>query len=384
MGVGPVKYMGSKRVMLQNGLGDILASEGRTASRVVDLFCGSGSVSWFAATELRVPVLACDLQRFATTLAGAVIERTRVIEMEDIETRWLARAGRVRSRLAGWAEARDLDESNLRTEALQRRARELCSLPLAGARHLIWQHYGGHYFSPGQALTFDAMRRALPEDREFRTSCLAAMVIAASQCAASPGHTAQPFKATGGAAKYLREAWARDPLLLVRRAAHRICALHAMRPGVAEEADANEVASTLRETDLVFVDPPYSGVQYSRFYHVLETVARGACGPVDGVGRYPPPPERPNSRYSRVGRSRQAMRELLETLAGRGCTVVVTFPEEECSNGLSGEEIENIAGRVFRVEAKTVTSRFSTLGGNRTNRSARKITRELILVLKRR
>lgn len=376
--------MGSKRVMLQNGLGDILASEGRTASRVVDLFCGSGSVSWFAATELRVPVLACDLQRFATTLAGAVIERTRVIEMEDIETRWLARAGRVRSRLAGWAEARDLDESNLRTEALQRRARELCSLPLAGARHLIWQHYGGHYFSPGQALTFDAMRRALPEDREFRTSCLAAMVIAASQCAASPGHTAQPFKATGGAAKYLREAWARDPLLLVRRAAHRICALHAMRPGVAEEADANEVASTLRETDLVFVDPPYSGVQYSRFYHVLETVARGACGPVDGVGRYPPPPERPNSRYSRVGRSRQAMRELLETLAGRGCTVVVTFPEEECSNGLSGEEIENIAGRVFRVEAKTVTSRFSTLGGNRTNRSARKITRELILVLKRR
>lgn len=376
--------MGSKRVMLQNGLGDILAREGQTASRVVDLFCGSGSVSWFAATKLRVPVLACDLQRFATTLAGAVIERTCVIEMEDIETRWLARAGRVRSRLAGWAEAGDLDESNLRTEALQRRARKLCSRPLAGARHLIWQRYGGHYFSPRQALTFDAMRRALPEDREFRTSCLAAMVIAASQCAASPGHTAQPFKASGGAAKHLREAWARDPMLLARRAAHRLCALHAARPGVAKEVDANEVASTLRKTDLVFVDPPYSGVQYSRFYHVLETVARGACGPVDGVGRYPPPPERPNSRYSRVGRSRQAMQELLETLAGRGCTVVVTFPEEECSNGLSGEEIENIAGRVFRVEAKTVTSRFSTLGGNRTNRSARKITRELILVLKRR
>lgn len=379
-----MKYMGSKRVMLQNGLGDILASEGRSASRVVDLFCGSGSVSWFAATELGVPVLACDLQRFATTLAGAVIERTGVIEMESIETRWLARAKRVRFRLAGWGEARDLDESNLRTEALQRRARQLCSGPLGGARHLIWQRYGGHYFSPKQALTFDAMRRALPEDRELRTSCLAAMVIAASQCAASPGHTAQPFKATGGAAKYLREAWARDPFVLVGRAARRLGALHAMRPGVAKEADANEVASTLRETDLVFVDPPYSGVQYSRFYHVLETVARGDCGPVDGVGRYPPPPERPNSRYSRVGRSKQAMRELLETLAGRGCTVVVTFPEEECSNGLSGGEIEDMAERVFRVEARTVTSRFSTLGGNRTNRSARKMTEELILVLKRR
>ena len=65
-----MKYMGSKRVMLQDGLGEILRTEAESAARVVDLFCGSGVVSWFVATTLAKPVLACDLQRFATTLAG--------------------------------------------------------------------------------------------------------------------------------------------------------------------------------------------------------------------------------------------------------------------------------------------------------------------------
>ncbi len=72
----PVKYMGSKRVMFENGLGDILAEEANEASRVVDLFCGSTAVSWFAATQLGKPVLSSDLQEFATALAGAVVKRT--------------------------------------------------------------------------------------------------------------------------------------------------------------------------------------------------------------------------------------------------------------------------------------------------------------------
>ena len=70
-----MKYMGSKRWMLKNGLGDILRREAEPASRVVDLFCGGSSVSWFVATELKKPVIACDLQQYATTLASAVVKR---------------------------------------------------------------------------------------------------------------------------------------------------------------------------------------------------------------------------------------------------------------------------------------------------------------------
>jgi adenine-specific DNA-methyltransferase len=63
----------------------------------------------------------------------------------------------------------------------------------------------------------------------------------------------------------------------------------AQRPGTVKVADANQAARGLQESDLVFIDPPYSGVQYSRFYHVLETIADGGRGPVTEVGRYPTP-----------------------------------------------------------------------------------------------
>ncbi|MCB9133375.1 MAG: DNA adenine methylase [Anaerolineales bacterium] len=48
---------------------------------------------------------------------------------------------------------------------------------------------------------------------------------------------------------------------------------HANRKGILPKLAMLQIAATLNNNDLVFVDPPYSSVQYSRFYHVLETVA---------------------------------------------------------------------------------------------------------------
>lgn len=382
MGSWAVKYMGSKRMMLQNGLDAVLATEAKSASRIVDLFCGSGAVSWFGAVELGKPVLACDLQRFATTLAGAVVRRTRPVSTESVERQWLAPAARSRQCSNAWGDAEEINDSTLSTEDMHRRAQELCSRPVSEDTQLIWNHYGGHYFSPTQALSFDAMLRTLPAEPLLRNLCLAATIIAASQCAAAPGHTAQPFKATRTAGKYLRDAWTRDPVERARQVVGEISRRHAKYPGETKAIDANAIAPTLGPGDLVFVDPPYSSVQYSRFYHVLETMARGTCGGVEGVGRYPPYAERPNSRYSKKGTSARAIEELLDALSERGCTVVLTFPEGACSNGLSGTGIEWIARKFFHVSRRSITSRFSTLGGNSVNRDARREARELILVLK--
>lgn len=376
-----MKYMGSKRAMLGNGLGEVLAAEARGAARFVDLFCGSGAVAWFAAARLEIPVFALDLQTFATTLAGAVVERTALIPAADIEGQWSAPAERRREESSDWDRAVALDASGSNTVARKERSLRLCAGGRTGRRRLVWSRYGGHYFSPKQALTLDAMLETLPGG-EMGATCLAATIMAASRCAAAPGHTAQPFKATGAAGEYLRRAWNRDPLAYARKAAEEMGATKALRKGSTEVGDANTVADTLDEGDLVFVDPPYSAVQYSRFYHVLETIARQESGPVDGVGRYPPYEERPQSRYSLKTASRGAISELLERLAARGCTVILTFPRDEASNGLSGVAIERMARRSFLVRRRSVSTRFSTLGGNGTNRDARKDAKELILVLK--
>lgn len=374
--------MGSKRVMLQNGLGVLLREESSSTTRVVDLFCGAASVAWFAATELQKTVVAFDLQQYAEVLAGAVVRRTQPINPIKIIDQWLLPAKKMRTRMKGWSDAYELDRTAPNTATWRKRSQTLCVSNVAARTSLIWSSYGGHYFSPTQALSFDAMLKSLPGNSQVRDICLAATIIAASQCAASPGHTAQPFKATRTAGRFLREAWKRDPFLYAEKAIKTLCPLHAKVAGQASVGNANDAAKSLKAGDVVFLDPPYSGVHYSRFYHVLETIARGRCGRVDGVGRYPPPEERPNSAYSRKDKSGVAMEDLLKTLSERECRVVLTFPKEQCSNGLSGDGLEDMAGAYFNVAKKSVKTRFSTLGGNSANRAARKVSDELMLVLR--
>ena len=373
-----MKYMGSKLTLLDDQLGDVLHREVQTAKRFVDLFSGTGRVSWFIAETTPVPVLACDLQQYAVVLADAVIGRDSPIELRQIVESWLDPA------LASlqYDENYELaiaNSSNIDADAICC-ARRLCAEIRGG---VVWEAYGGHYFSPLQALTFDHLVGCLPSSSDTLLSlCRASLVLAASKCAAAPGHTAQPFQPSVRALPFIRASWSKDPIRLISAILEGLVSRHARVRGKAIMADANAVVSTLDEGDTVFVDPPYSDVQYSRFYHVLETIARGGCGPVSGVGRYPPQNERPRSVYSLKSQASLAMSMLLRNLASRGCRVVLTFPSVGASNGIDGQELVGIARELYDLDVQIVHSRFSTLGGNGSNRRARQSTEELLLAMR--
>jgi len=373
-----MKYMGSKRAMLRNGLGKLLEREATSASRFVDLFTGSAAVANHVAQKIAIPVLACDLQSYSVVLANAIVQRQTQLNWGKI---WLAWRARAKARVGLARKIPRLPRVITRSAVLD--CRQWCSqsdLPITGA-------YGGHYFSPRQAVWIDALRSTLPSGKAARNVALAALIQATSQCAAAPGHTAQPFQPTQTAKKFLREAWNRDIVGRTRDAFRALSTIVALKKGVATRSDANDFAKKLKKGDLVFVDPPYSGVHYSRFYHVLESVVRGRCGTVSGVGRYPPEEQRPRSRYSLQAESHVALDDLLKTIAARGSKAILTFPNHRCSNGLSGYIVRKIAARHFKVEKRTIGSRFSTLGGtsddrgDEAGRAARQYARELVLTL---
>lgn len=370
--------MGSKRSMLRNGLGEILEESVPRCSRFVDLFAGSASVSWHVAERFAIPVLAVDLQAYSAVLANGVIARDAA-EGSSWIARWFARAEAVLKSDPNYGKAKALSENVGRkpVAALAEQARTLC----AQAAGTTTRAYGGYYFSPAQSLVIDGLRGTLPRNPNHKSIALASLVSGASSCAASPGHTAQPFKPNDTAGKFLLEAWSKDVWTAVRSCALDLCMRHAMKIGRGCVGDANGVANTLREGDLVFVDPPYSAVHYSRFYHVLETITLGKDVEVSGQGRYPPDHLRPKSDYSIGSRSKLAMQDLLSKLAKRKCSVVVTFPAGQSSSGLSGSQILQDAKRLFRIEAETIHGRFSTLGGNQRQRSARAASEELVISL---
>jgi adenine-specific DNA-methyltransferase len=374
-----MKYMGSKRAMLTNGLGKILKAETANSRCFADLFVGSGAVSWFIAQNTGCRVLAADLQLFAVSLAEAVISRDKTVNAGLVWKEWSREASEKNRRNHLFREAGEFD--GIKWEKARRRsvtrAREIC----ADSHRPITRAYGGHYFSPKQALVLDALRSALPTDRATRSVALAALISAASECAAAPGHTAQPFQPTSKGAQFLFEAWRRDVSSRVKAALERICPMYARAAGRAIVSDAETVAEKLKKGDVAFLDPPYSGVHYSRFYHVLETVARGTRSDIDGVGRYPPPIERPKSEFSMKSTSEDALDRLLSKLAARDVRTILTFPAEETSNGLSGLAVEKVAKEYFKSSKVVVNGRFSTLGGNLQNRKARIPAYEIILVL---
>ena len=321
-------------------------------------------------------------RKYAVTLAGAVVSRTRAVSAIDLVEKWLEQAKRNRIRHPHWKAAVKLDSARYNTATWAKRGKLLCQTRDTIEASVVWSCYGGYYFSPTQSIDFDSMLAVLPKTSIDRMICKAAMIVAASECVASPGHTAQPFQPNRTAGPYLREAWLRDPFFHARRALELLCPLHGRTKGQIKVGDAVRIAAQLTEGDLVFVDPPYSDVHYSRFYHVLETIARGSCGDVSGTGRYPPPSERPASAFSRKTESSCALVTLLRALADRKCTVAFAFPAGTCSNGLSGDKVIEVAAQWFKIDNYSVQSRFSTMGGNNLHRDARMKSRELILLMR--
>ena len=377
-----MKYMGSKRSMLKNGLGDLLLEQAILFDRFIDLFAGGGFVSWFVAERIAKPVLAVDLQKYSTILCEAVISRTESLDAEVLNKKWIAEAKRKRNASYLWKKAKHFSNEAIEIRAYVEQARILCEIKsLIGP---IWNAYGGHYFSPTQALTFDYLLDNLPKENEERVVCLAACIAAASECVASPGHTAQPFQPTEGAGKYILESWRQDPLERSKNNLELLCPKFAKASGCVITGDAQSVISQLNSRDLVFIDPPYSGVQYSRFYHVLEAIAR--CNKqisVSGVGRYPALEERPQSKFSNISQAKDALKLILKGIAEKGSTIIFTFPSGDSSNGLSGNYIKTVASEWFLVEDKnTIEGQFSSLGGNNGNRKARNKSSEIILLLR--
>lgn len=372
-----MKYMGHKGRIL-SAIREQVGRQIEGAGAIADPFCGSGVVAWDLATTYDLPVIAGDLQHFATARAAAVVERTEPLTSTQFVDEWFLRAEELlETQLIGRRLPPDPEIGAGRTGVTAAisavlRCRRYISENL-GAQltksKIAWPMtlaYGGYYYSPRQALQLDALRATLPKEPARRSVLLSALIGAASRCAAAPGHTAQPLGLKATSLPHLLAAWRRNVRDYVRSEVALVRDRYARCPGgYVVTGHWKNVLERLSRGDVVFCDPPYSDVQYSRFYHVLETLTRGVPVVVSGSGRNPPFSERPASEFSRRTMAGTELDQLLSLSAERGLRLVVTFPLAQQSNGLSGTHIASRARSFFsRVEVSEARSTFSSLGGN--------------------
>lgn len=339
----PVQYLGSKLRAIDAI--SSLVQDVAPAGTVADLFSGSSVVSQGMALSGHV-VTSVDVQRYSVVFAQALLGVGRTSgEQIPVDTLLATIKG---SPSAIWRELRTReDEMVAKRDAAGIRALDY-ALPLAWRlghaqaeeEAPLTSFYAGSYFGVRQALALDAIRhRIFTATRTLqpwtRAAALTALMHAASAVVHSAGkHFAQPLKGRAANATFLDGRLLSDRSLDVEAAFRSACErIEQVAPAADEghaavQAEAEHWIRGAVRNDVYYLDPPYTAQQYSRFYHVLETIATGAkpslpVGSVPSSGLYPA--GRYKSAFSAKSKAPVALRQLLRDIAELGAAAIISY-----------------------------------------------------------
>lgn len=384
--------MGTKRALASVVCGLIAGLD--RPGHVADLFSGMGSVA--AALAPTQPVLTNDALTFTTAFARSRFTPQR--------------------RSSGQAVLRELwPHVQIATKSLRRRYEPLCreedsavaagpdawkafmlertasttTLPARGvlADHqpasykLATTYFSAGYFGTRQAMDLDAIRFAIDAtDLEVsRDWLLSAWLSAAAAVINTPGHTAQFLKpTTPEVTKRIERQRCRS---VWREFAVRLDAIQPVGDSAWRRAnrvtaeDALDVISqpVFGAVGVVYADPPYTKDQYSRYYHVYETLYRYDYPGARGAGR-----SRPNgfrTGFSLESEVESTFKAMAKRIADRELPLVLSYP----ADGLLASrnvDIKDLLQTEFRiVETVELVMDHSTFGGSTGSRSKKAVER---------
>lgn len=315
---------------------------------VLDLMSGTGIVA--RALSGRHPMAVNDANAYA-----ALLSNVQGIDPSGLELQTVVDALREpfvenQGRLQALIGARLQEESALLHSEIDQDALHRFRL-LQGANilpvttgddkiaRLATERYANVYFGIAQCVEIDSLRRAIdsryPNQGRERDLCLAALLVACANGTSGP-HFAQPAqpKSPQSLQKIVELrarsiAWEFELALgrLIARGAPRhpfLASTHEdWRKALSDFADQHAGTQAA-----VYVDPPYSKLQYSRFYHVLNVLLAYDYPSVSGRGRYPPLQQRFSSRFEyQPGVARRELSDLIRTCAARSLSLLLSYGE---------------------------------------------------------
>jgi len=406
-----IQYMGAKR-RIADRVAELIGGI-EAGSTVLDLFCGTCSVAGALADQRR-PIWVNDVQRYATEAATCLLtsaqgppawaalehvlagerdrNRTALVRRFECE---LAREAAVLATptvaeyQTAYREWRHVANDAARAREARRLARARATRPY----RLATLTFAWGYLGLAQAIEVDSLRCSIDSaeqtgelDAEAARWARLALLQAAARLATGPGHLAQYLRATNESSLARVVAQRRRSL-----GAQFEIELAELEPcGDADwrvnnrvlSRDALQIWPELRELGLagavVYADPPYSKNQYSRFYHVLETLVRYDYPAVSGRGRYRP--DRFITGFCRRREVEASFHALCRGVASLGSTLVLSYPADGLLRDVTGTGPERILRNHFGAveRALSIDIEHSTLGAGHGQRDH--ATRELLLV----
>lgn len=222
------------------------------------------------------------------------------------------------------------------------------------------KNYSDTYFSSKQCIEIDSIRYAINyiKDIYIKSLYLVALMHAMCVCEATSGHFAQYLPSDHPRLKKIkcRSIW--DEFLkkcnnfkkiVFSKYENKCFNLNYMNLIELPEFD---------DVSLVYIDPPYTGEQYSRFYHVLETICKYDNPKLEFKGLYRT--DRFTSNFSLKTKAFDEFEKLFSALASKNKKIVLSYS----TKGLIKEyEMEYLLKKYFKYcETERTSYNHSTQG----------------------
>jgi len=190
--------------------------------------------------------------------------------------------------------------------------------------------YGDTYFSKAQCAEIAAIRSQISEigNRDAKYLYLSVLANAMSLCQSSSGHFAQYFPKDHPRLKSLR---AMSVFKEFMQRCEEIEVIDGRFQNLVTRMEVSEIFNTKQVLDvapagsLAYLDPPYSSAQYSRYYHLLETVFLDDSPEVNFKGLYRG--DRHQSDFCSPKNVRSAFERVIQQSSNRNWNLVISYSD---------------------------------------------------------
>lgn len=199
-------------------------------------------------------------------------------------------------------------------------------------------NFGGKFFSNNSAKIIGSIREHIEENKENLSEkeyyiLIASLVYSADKIANTVGHFDAYFKKDNVRDTFFMKSI--DPIRTDKI--------------IIFKEDSNELVKKIK-SDITYIDPPYNSRQYSRFYHVHETLTKWDMPKLHGVALKPEPENM--SDYCR-NNAKQKFAELVNDIDSKFLVVSYNNTYESKSNSSKNKITLHEIEKILKAKGKT-------------------------------
>lgn len=285
-----LNYQGSKKNILEfihKNTSSFLSED----STILDIFSGTSSVGYSYKSKYRVYANDCEL--YAYVIAMALLS-SNYIDFEKIENEFLSfyneNLENQRSNYLEYAkeETRLLQDNNvdslidLYNDVPTVWTNQGLTETIHDCYELFTSYYSTSYFGLNQSMQIDSIRCAIDkyENNPIYFAMMTSLYFAMKECVFSKdGHMAQPLDKDKNKERLLKQRKKSITDIFIEKIkefssnAFINSSYHnkAFNCNFSELLNKKEIQE---DVSLIYADPPYTDMQYSRYYHLLNTVTK--------------------------------------------------------------------------------------------------------------